>query len=139
MATRSTIAIENADGLVFQVYCHWDGYLSGVGKTLLDHYTTPEQVHELISHGDISSLGTTIGTKHDFNAMGYDGTTFYGRDRGESGCTARLFTDFYDYTANHECQEYEYIMTKDGVWLVSSDGYAYTSLKDQIAMELSYD
>ena len=27
MATRSTIALEFADGSVGQVYCHWDGQI----------------------------------------------------------------------------------------------------------------
>jgi len=34
MATRSRIAIENQDGTVTSIYCHFDGYLSGVGKLL---------------------------------------------------------------------------------------------------------
>ena len=32
MGTRSTIALEFADGTVGQVYCHWDGYLSKIGR-----------------------------------------------------------------------------------------------------------
>ncbi len=37
MATRSTIALEFADGTVEQVYCHWDGYLDHNGALLRDH------------------------------------------------------------------------------------------------------
>jgi hypothetical protein len=41
MGTRSTIALEFADGTVEQVYCHWDGYLSNNGKILQAHYMDP--------------------------------------------------------------------------------------------------
>jgi hypothetical protein len=32
MSTRSRIAIENQNGSVTSVYCHFDGYISGVEK-----------------------------------------------------------------------------------------------------------
>ena len=56
MATRSTIAVEHADGTVSQVYCHWDGYLTHNGQILLDHYDTQEKAEQLVSLGSISSL-----------------------------------------------------------------------------------
>ena len=45
MATRSTIALEFADGTVQQVYCHWDGYLDYNGKLLAEHYTDLSLIH----------------------------------------------------------------------------------------------
>jgi hypothetical protein len=39
MSTRSRIAIENQNGSVTSIYCHFDGYISGVGKTLKECYT----------------------------------------------------------------------------------------------------
>ena len=41
MATRSTIALEFADGTVQQVYCHWDGYIDHNGKILFENYSNP--------------------------------------------------------------------------------------------------
>jgi hypothetical protein len=38
MSTRSRIAIENHHGTVTSIYCHFDGYLEGVGKKLFNHY-----------------------------------------------------------------------------------------------------
>lgn len=32
MATRSRIGIENQDGTVTSVYCHWDGYPENNGR-----------------------------------------------------------------------------------------------------------
>lgn len=42
MITRSNIFIENADGTLDGVYCHFDGYLGGVGTALLESYNGSE-------------------------------------------------------------------------------------------------
>lgn len=139
MATRSTIALEFADGTVGQIYCHWDGYLSNNGKILFEHYQDPFKVRELIDLGDVSSLGPEIGTKHNFSEVCQD-CTFYGRDRGETGIEARYFENFEDYAGNHQTEEYEYILRKDGRWYVSSydtDGYitlAEAFVREQVAV-----
>lgn len=130
MGTRSTIALEFADGTVEQVYCHWDGYLSNNGRILQEHYSNPFVLRDLIDLGDISSLKSTIGTKHAFSQFevpmdgeAYDKlygdmTTFYGRDRGETGVDSKKFVDFQDYLVRHQYEEYEYILRKDGNWYV---------------------
>jgi hypothetical protein len=125
MATRSTIAIEFADGTVEQIYAHWDGYLEHNGKILQEHYIDPFKVRELIDHGDVSILGPNIGTKHDFNETNYEVCTFYGRDRGEQGVKARKFKDYADYRTNAQGEEYNYILRQvDGkpVWFVEFYG-----------------
>ena len=117
MATRSTIALEYADGTIKQIYAHWDGYLAGNGNILLNHYKTPEAVDELISLGDLSSLDETI-----------ESTVFYGRDRGETGTMAQTFSDFKDYERNCDFQSYNYIM-REGVWYVDrGEGGRLTTL-----------
>lgn len=152
MGTRSTIALEFADGTVGQVYCHWDGYLSHNGKILLNHYMDPFKVRELIDNGDVSSLGTEIGVKHPFDAPGFFNDKdyleyktkyghmckFYMRDRGEEGVEARYFKDFADYEQNHDYQEYEYILRTDGVWYVNrGDSYkGYEPLLEAFLEEL---
>ncbi len=57
MGTRSIIAATNLDHTISAIYCHWDGYLSGVGKLLLDHYTNPDDITRLMGLGDLSWLG----------------------------------------------------------------------------------
>ena len=143
MGTRSTIALEFADGTVEQVYCHWDGYLDHNGRILLEHYSNPFVLRDLIDLGDISSLKPTIGTKHDFSHFGtemdqkeYEAlygemTTFYGRDRGETGVDKKKFKDFEDYKANHQYEEYEYILRACGdkaVWFVADHNDTYVPL-----------
>lgn len=58
MGTRSRIGIEMPDHSVVSVYCHWDGYVEGNGKTLVQHYLNREDVQELIDGGSMSTLRT---------------------------------------------------------------------------------
>jgi hypothetical protein len=149
MATRSTIALEFADGTVEQVYCHWDGYLSNNGKILAEHYSNPFVLRDLIDLGDISSLKSTIGTKHAFShfelraeeVAGYkllteDMTTFYGRDRGETGADKKKFLDFQDYMVRFQHEEYAYILRKDGNWYVKQYDNEFELLVPALAKEL---
>lgn len=148
MGTRSTIALEFADKTVQQVYCHWDGYIDHNGKILFENYSNPFILRDLIDMGDISSLGPKVGTKHPFSPHGdgdkaaYDAaqeagyTTFYGRDRGEDGVSAKKFKDFEDYKANHQYEEYEYILRTDGLWYVSQYGRPYELLSAALQRQL---
>lgn len=120
MATRSTIAIQNEDGSVTGIYCHWDGYISHNGTILKDHYTTEARVRELIALGDISSLGARIGERHDFNDCPAGETNAFGRDRGEPNTAARTCHSWQQFIIE-EGQEYDYLFTPStGVWTVSS-------------------
>ena len=126
MGTRSTIAIEFADGTVQQVYCHWDGYLSHNGAILQEHYSDPFKLQRLLDLGSISSLDKEIGTQHSFNDRVKGECTIYTRDRGED-LTIEKFVDFNDYKVNHQYEEYDYILRQvDGkaVWFVDfEEGY----------------
>jgi hypothetical protein len=73
MSTRSYIGTLKEDKQVFFVYCHFDGYPTGVGRILREYYDRPEDVVNLLSFGNISTLATLI-----------DDTVFYGRDRQET-------------------------------------------------------
>jgi hypothetical protein len=151
MGTRSTIALEYADGTVEQVYCHWDGYLAHNGQMLQEYYSNPFILRDLIDLGDISSLKSTIGTKHAFSQFelraeevaGFkllteDMTTFYGRDRGETGTSAKKFKDFADYKANHQYEEYEYILRSvhgEAVWFVADHSEDFKPLLQALVHE----
>ncbi len=150
MATRSTIALEFADGTIGQVYCHWDGYLSHNGKMLMEYYSNPFILRDLIDLGDISSLRPSIGTKHpfsqfdngmsteEFNALYQDMTTFYGRDRGENNTKVRYFKDYEHFLVDGQEEEYDYILRNvNGVatWFVSDHGGDYMLLTEAFAKE----
>jgi hypothetical protein len=162
MATRSTIALEFADGTVQQVYCHWDGYLAHNGEILAKHYSDPFKLRDLIDQGDVSSLGTVVGKTHSFSPFhvknselsdeenarieaelkasyeaareaGY--TTFYGRDRGEKEIAAKRFKDYADYVENFMHEEYAYILRTDGVWYVKCHSADFVTLAEAFEAE----
>ena len=138
MATRSTIAIEAADGTVKQVYCHWDGYLDHNGKLLLTHYSDAAKAAALVALGSISSLRAEVGEKHDFS--GNEGrenrwTTAYHRDRGEDH-DVHEFANFEAYRNDHQYEEFEYILRNTGEWQVSSYSEDYVPLAEAIAAEM---
>ena len=61
MSTRSQIGIfDSRDGRLDYVFCHWDGNVQWVGQRLLGFYDTEQKVRELISNGDIKSLGNSV-------------------------------------------------------------------------------
>ena len=119
MGTRSTIAIENADGTVTGIYCHWDGYLSHNGRILAENYTDEASVRELIALGDLSSLGETVGIKTDFSNPADGQCVAYGRDRGETGVESRVFNSHADLIENAG-QEFDYLFVPGTGWQVNT-------------------
>jgi hypothetical protein len=139
MATRSTIALEFADGSVQQIYCHWDGYLEHNGRILFEHYMDPFKVRSLIDGGAVSSLAASIdkpeGHSFDKSVDGY--TVFYARDRGEELHVSK-FKDYADYRANAQFEEYNYILRQyEGkpVWFVEFYGEHDGPLVEAFAKE----
>jgi len=153
MGTRSTIALEYADGTVEQVYCHWDGYLENNGKILAEHYSDPFKLRKLIDLGDLSSLRPEVGASHpfsqfdttmtteQFDALYGNMCTFYGRDRKETGVGAKKFKDYADYVANHQYEEFEYILRNvngKAVWFVADHSDNYVTLEEAFLTEGEY-
>ena len=152
MATRSRIGIENEDGTVSSIYCHWDGYVSHHGPLLHTHYTDREKVKALIELGSISVLAQEVeppsilddndiaGKKGEsmlkrFGAIGthsFDNplpgvTVAYHRDRGEDYIEPRINKSLRDYLlADNE--EYRYVFTLEGEWRVRRSCYDENSL-----------
>lgn len=120
MSTQSRIGYVESDGTVKSVYVHWDGYPSGNGRILLDHYDTLERVIELVSLGSLSSLREKVfpeeGTEHTFDNPQEDVCVAYHRDRGEgwNSVCPRIDKSVDDFM---ECGvgEYGYLF-KDGRW-----------------------
>ena len=106
MATTSTIAVQHTDGTVSQIYCHFDGYLSGVGKELLAHYNTLEQAEALVAMGGASCIRETLETSE-----------FYHRNRQEE-LTVEKYSSWADYFLNACTEGYDYVFTPDAGWLV---------------------
>lgn len=145
MGTRSRIGVMHGDK-VKSVYCHWDGYLEHNGSILQEHYDSAKANH-LVSLGDLSSLRPEIGEKHAFSQFelraeevaGFkllteNWTTFYGRDRGETGAEFQVAQTFEEFLEQcYGCTaEYYYIM-KDGVWYCG-DTYGTTDLSTSLTL-----
>lgn len=121
MATRSAIGIKHGS-VIKGIYCHWDGYVDCNGRILNDNYQDSVKVNQLISLGDLSSLGTDIGEKQDFNQpTDQDWCLFYGRDRGEQGVEFRTFQTEDEFVDHFDGMGAEYYYIYDsGVWYVKS-------------------
>ena len=121
MATRSTIAYKTAEGKVVAIYCHWDGYPAGVGKTLQENYQAAYKIGKLIQMGDVSSLGAEIGEQQDFDDRSTqrdDWTLFYGRDRGED-TPCKEFETIQEWMEHYDWSDYYYLWNGKE-WLVNS-------------------
>jgi hypothetical protein len=127
MGTRSTIALEFADGTVEQVYCHWDGYLEHNGQILDTHYMDPFKVKELVALGGFSSLCATVEeTKQGAYTQ-----------RGED-ISIEKYKDIQDYRDNVCGEEYDYILCQregKAVWFVRS----YATNGNWVSLEVAFE
>ena len=127
MGTRSTIALEFADGTVQQVYCHWDGYLDNNGAILQANYMDPFKVKQLLALGGFSSLRETVEETKE---------TAYHSARGEE-LHVNKYKNADEYFAECQQEEYDYILRNvdgtatwfvrcyatDGVWETIGNAY----------------
>jgi len=122
MATRSLIGIKLGD-YVKTIYCHWDGYPSGVGQTLVNNYTSPSAVFDLLELGDLSSLDATPAS-----------CTAYHRDRKEPYGMVEARDVDPDQLMNVGCDygvDYVYVYNDNNEWdCFSVDGTQINILAD---------
>ena len=112
MATRSRIGIELKDGSILSAYHHWDGYPQWLGRILSTHYSSREQVADLIDGGDMSSCwNDNVWGKDRTDGQKY-GPEYYSA-RGED-CPPRYDLNEAEFLSNGE--EYSYIF-RDGAWV----------------------
>jgi hypothetical protein len=109
------------NGNVLQIYCHWDGYLEGVGRELIDCFNSYDDALKLILEGDCSYIEG--GVACHYTSKGED----WESNRPEQRMHAKCLED------------YLYVF-KDGVWKIPVidenidieyiDDEGYCSLKD---------
>ena len=118
MATRGTIAVEHPDGTITQVYSHWDNYLDHNGRILRDYYNSQELAEELVSMGDMSSLGPRIHPRgpHSYDRPEEHVSVFYHRDHGQA-FTNTKYSDYDEYIQTGQYEEYNYIF-RNNQWYV---------------------
>ena len=126
MGTRSAIGYKTPEGKVVAKYSHYDGYVAGVGRTLVEHYTQARKIAQMEELGDQSFLAEEIFPKgeHSFNKPEDGVTVFYGRDRGEEGVEAKEFDTVGDFVDYYEGAGAEYFyLYANGEWIYH-DRYA---------------
>ncbi len=118
MATRSRIAVELEKGKVISVYCHNDGYIDGVGEDLVKSFpngTDPKIVESFIKEGDRSSIDLS-----------------YKEWRGEK-CPPLKHKSVSDFF-NGDIEEYGYLYTAEGEWLVKKADSHYSEDDDPVPL-----
>jgi hypothetical protein len=115
MATRSRIAVELEKGRVISVYCHNDGYISHVGKRLMEKFpngTDPNEVEDFINEGDRSTVDLSYKALRDENCPPQN---------------SESVSSFF----NGDIEEYGYLYTAEGEWIVKKE---YSNEKDPVAL-----
>jgi hypothetical protein len=106
MATRSRIGVELKGGKVISVYCHHDGYITGVGLDLIKKFplmTDPKIVEAFIREGDRSSIDLSYKEWRDEKCP------------PQKRASVPLFF-------NGDIEAYGYLYTAEGEWLVKKAG-----------------
>lgn len=114
MSTRSTIAIENANGTIKKIYCHFDGSISHNGKILAEQYSNPSDWRTLCYGNDIRGLDG-VAVPQRYNRP--EDKPFWPNE----------YPDYAAYRSSidHLFHEYNYIMRKDGSMEVIYGDYKY--------------
>jgi hypothetical protein len=129
MSTRSAI-IEKTETGYRGIYAHSDGYLAGVGRTLLENYMDPAKVSALIDLGDISSLGERvkpISPNHTFDNSEEGTTVAYTRDRGETNCEPTVAKTIRGVANKIDHNGYVYVF-ENGKW--TRNGKDFSNFKE---------
>ena len=150
MGTRSAIGYKTPEGKIRAKYSHYDGYVAGVGRTLINSYQEARKIAQMVELGDQSFLAAEIfpkGKDHSFNTPEEGVTVFYGRDRGESNVDAQEFETVQEFVEYYEGAgaEYFYLHTSAG-WVVhdrygagkDANGFPiFDTLEEQVMLEVA--
>lgn len=126
MSTPCLIGLKQGNTVQY-ISCHWDGYLSWAGIILQLGYTDVQKVQDLITLGDLHSIGYNIAPPRHFNnaeqAMNYGVymnwhilTTFclaYYRDLGHSAFNCGTKSNTYDEFVSMCNRDYGYYFDID--------------------------
>lgn len=147
MSTRCMIGYKdtNSDHKdIKAIYCHHDGYLSGVGAYLNAWYRDPRKVRQLMELGSISSLGAFPISETEYKEVvvkgvpggtRFDGGIFgnhdmiacddYAATEGIERNEAHTFESEDDYIESLVDSDREYLyLFKDGEWYVTNETWS---------------
>ena len=107
MSTNSVVAYLRRDGSIVSSYIHYDGYETGVGMTLLEHYNSDELAERVSSAGYFSSLSEDMSESLEKSVHTEEVEMF------------DSMTEFEEYLMENSHLEFGYLWT-GGKWMVCS-------------------
>jgi len=107
MSTNSVVAYLRSDGSIVSSYVHYDGYETGVGMTLLEHY-----------NDDKSALGVAVGGYYSSLSEDLD-ASLNDSVHNEEPEMFDTMEEFETYLMENSHLEFGYLWT-GGKWMVSS-------------------
>ena len=107
MSTNSVVAYLRSDGSIVSSYVHYDGYETGVGMTLLEHYNSDERALAVSVGGYYSSLSEDLRESLESSVHTEEVEMF------------DSMTEFEEYLMENSHLEFGYLWT-GGKWMVAS-------------------
>ena len=107
MSTNSVVAYLRKDGSIVSSYIHYDGYETGVGMTLLEHYNSDELAERVSSAGYFSSLSEDMSKSLGESVHTEEADEFVSME------------EFETYLMDNSHLEFGYLWT-GGKWMVAS-------------------
>ena len=107
MSTNSVVAYLRSDGSIVSSYVHYDGYETGVGITLLEHF-----------NDDKSALGVAVGGYYSSLSEDLDASLRDSVHNDEPEMFDSM-TEFEEYLMENSNLEFGYLWT-GGKWMVAS-------------------
>ena len=107
MSTNSVVAYLRKDGSIVSSYVHYDGYETGVGMTLLEHYNLDERALAVSVGGYYSSLSEDLRESLESSVHNEEPEMF------------DSMKEFELYLMDNSHLEFGYLWT-GGKWMVSS-------------------
>lgn len=114
MATRSLIGIQNKDGSIETIYCHWDGYPTYVG-TVLSLFYGEKETRKLLKLGNRSSLTASPTKKETYEFKG---------EKNQGSTKYASWAEFYN--SDKAGAEFVYLLqSNEGRGYAGSSWFAY--------------
>ena len=107
MSTNSVVGYLRSDGSIVSSYVHYDGYETGVGMTLLEHYNSDERALAVSVGGYYSSLSENLNESLEKSAHTEEPEMF------------DSMSEFEEYLRENSHLEFGYLWT-GGKWMVAS-------------------
>lgn len=90
------------------IYCHYDGFVDGVGRKLYNQYNTKQKVLDLISGGNMSCIDDRLTDCEFYSDCGYNYEWKYNKPI--------CFQSLEKYMSDNVWISYIYVFGSDNVW-----------------------